>query len=105
MSSINKYSLRGYFDESISNGSVWSGKSIFTKRRFKDNFQVVSTDFDTYAILYTCTNKKNYDKEVITVVSRISPALGELPEGFEDKVRSEFERLFSGDSEIGDKFL
>jgi hypothetical protein len=35
-----------------------------------------------------------YDKEVITVLGRISPGLGNLPIDFEDRVRSEFERIF-----------
>lgn len=35
-----------------------------------------------------------YDNEVITVLSRVSPALEMLPENFEDKIRSEFERIF-----------
>lgn len=85
----------GYFDRGTSNGSLYRGTMLKPMKKFKDNFQVVSTDYDTYAIIYTCTARTAmYDKEVITVLSRISPALGLLPEDFENKVRSEFERVF-----------
>lgn len=50
---IAKY--RGYFDKGTSNGSMWVGATLKPLKRFEDNFQVVSTDYFNYAIVYTCT--------------------------------------------------
>lgn len=73
-------------------------------KKYDGNFQVVSTDYDTYAIIYICTPQTAlYDKEVITILSRISPSLGLLPQDFEDNVKNEFQRIFG--KEQKDKFL
>lgn len=91
----NTKHYRGYFDKGTSTGSMWVGSVLKPLKKYQGNFQVVSTDYDTYAIVYTCTPQTAmFDKEVIMVLARISPAIGDLPVDFEDKVRGEFDRIF-----------
>jgi hypothetical protein len=59
-----------------------------------DNFSVVSTDYENYAIVYRCTYKSvMYNKDIITILLR-DPDLSKLQSGTEDKIRSEFARIF-----------
>ena len=76
----NHQEFKGYFDKGSSNGSLWIGATLKPLKKFVDNFQVVSTDYDNYAILYTCTFKTAmYDHDSITVLSRNSPSIEEIP--------------------------
>lgn len=93
----NLQSFKGYFDKGTSNGSLWIGATMKPLKKFEDNFQVVSTDYDNYAILYTCTFKTAmYDHDSITVLTRNSPSIEEIPEDVMDKIKSEFNRIFGG---------
>ena len=66
---IKKY--RGYFDKGTSNGSLWIGATLKPLRKFEDNFQVVSTDYYNYAIVYTCTfQTAMFNQDAITVLVR-----------------------------------
>jgi hypothetical protein len=66
---LKKYRI--YFDKGTSNGSLWVGATMMPLKKFKDNFQVVSTDYDQYAILYTCTYRTvMYNRDAITVLVR-----------------------------------
>ena len=46
---------RGYFDKGTSTGSLWTGATLKPLKKFEGNFQVVSTDYYNYAIVYLCT--------------------------------------------------
>jgi len=62
---------------------------------FKGNYQIVATDYDTYAITYQCTSQTvMYDRDDIIVLTRESPGYGAITEETEQKIRSEFNRLF-----------
>ena len=51
----NTRKYKGFFNKGKSGGSVWVGATLNPLKKFLMNFQVVSTDYDTYAILYNCT--------------------------------------------------
>jgi len=44
VNNLKKY--KGYFDKETSNGSLWIGPTLKPLKRFVNNFQVVSTDYD-----------------------------------------------------------
>jgi len=96
----NLQNYRGFFDKGTSNGALWVGQgSLKPLKKFENNFQVVSTDYDQYAILYTCTYKTSmYNKDSITVLTRQSPAVEEISPELMETIRSEWERIF-GDPE------
>lgn len=63
-------------------------------RKYRDNFRVLSTDYENYAILYQCTPRTAlYNKDIITILVR-DPDLSRLQSGTEDTIRREFQRLF-----------
>lgn len=95
---LRKY--KGYFDKGSSNGSLWVGATLRPLRKFQNNFQVVSTDYDSYAILYYCTYETAmYNKDLIIVLTRQSPAFEHLDPELITKIRSEFERIFGEEEE------
>lgn len=107
----NLSKFRGYFDKDSSNGSLWKGATLKPLKKFENNFQVVSTDYDQYAILYTCTHlTAMYDKDSITVLVRQAPGVEEPSEELMETIRSEFDRIFGdpkakkeGEEESGDE--
>ena len=66
----------GYLDKDTSNGSVWVGVTLQPMQKFKDNFQIVSTDYENYAIVYTCTFMTTmYNNDDIVVLLEILMSL------------------------------
>ncbi len=45
-------SYRGFFEKGTNHGSLWLGNLLNPLPKFLDNFNVVSTDYEKYAILY-----------------------------------------------------
>lgn len=43
---------RGYFDKDTSNGSLWGGSAMKPLQRYHFYYQVLSTDYENYAIVY-----------------------------------------------------
>lgn len=87
--------FKGYFDKGSSNGSLWVGATLKPLKKFEDNFQVVSTDYDQYAILYTCSAKTAmYNRDHITVMVRQSPAVEPVSPELMQTIRDEWERIF-----------
>ena len=48
----NERKYRGLFEGSSSRGSLWVGVTAKPLKKYMDNFKVVSTDYENYAILY-----------------------------------------------------
>ena len=70
-------------------GSIWVGITLLPMQKFKDNFMILSSDYDTYAILTTCTPKTvMYDQDEITILVRQKPQF--VGKELEEKVREEF---------------
>ena len=91
----NIRNYRGYFEENTSSGSLWIGSTLRPLSKFEDNFQVVSTDYHNYAILYSCTYRTAmYDKDLITILVRNPPGQEKVSDEIEQKVRDEFVRIF-----------
>jgi len=87
--------MRGYFDKGTSKGSLWQGATLKPLKKFEDNFQVVSTDYDSYAILYSCSFQTvMYNKDAITIMVREAPGVEEPSEETMDTIRKEFDRIF-----------
>ena len=56
---------------------------------------MVSTDYENYAITYTCTPKTvMYERDDINVYTRESPGFGMISPEVEQKIRDEFARIF-----------
>jgi hypothetical protein len=90
----NERRYSGSFDKGISLGQTWVGSTIQPLPKYYKNFAVVSTDYENYAILYQCTYRTvMYNKDVITVITR-QPDFSQLESGTDEKIRSEFERIF-----------
>lgn len=93
----NLRQFRGYFDKGKSNGSMWVGATLKPLKKFENNFQVVSTDYDNYAILYTCTHLTTmYNRDSITVLVRQAPGIEEPSEELLNTIRDEFNKHFGG---------
>lgn len=64
-----------------------------------DNFMVLSTDYENYAIIYQCLSKSvMYNRDIITILVR-DPDMSKLQSGTEEKIRQEFDRLFGNSNE------
>ena len=75
-------------------GQTWLGATVQPLPKYYRNFAVVSTDYENYAILYQCTQRTvMYNKDMITVISR-QPNFSQLESGTEEKIKSEFNRIF-----------
>lgn len=97
---LKKY--RGYFDKGTSNASLWVGASLKPLKKFEDNFQVVSTDYYNYAIVYECTFLTSmYNQDHISILVRQAPGVEEIPEEVMTTIRSEFDRIFGSGLEHG----
>ena len=97
----NLQHFMGYLDKGTSNGSLWVGVTLQPMKKFKDNFQILSTDYENYAILYTCTFLTTmYNQDDITILVRNSPAFEKLDIQIEEKVREEFDRLFGDQNQV-----
>jgi len=94
--------MRGYFDKGTSKGSLWQGATLKPLKKFEDNFQVVSTDYDSYAILYSCSFQTvMYNKDAITIMVREAPGVEEPSEETMDTIRKEFDRIFGDQKKAG----
>lgn len=94
----NLQRFNGYLDKGTSNGAIWVGVTIQPMKKFKDNFQILSTDYENYAILYTCTSRTAmYNQDDITILARNSPAFQAIDPEILNTIKSEFERLFGVD--------
>lgn len=81
--------MRGYLNKDSNLGSIWVGITLLPMQKFKDNFMILSTDYDTYAIITTCTPKTvMYDQDEITILVRDKPE--NVGKELEEKVREEF---------------
>jgi len=90
---LKKYN--GYFLRGTSSGSIWVGATLRPLKRFENNFQVVSTDYYNYAIVYQCTfETAMYNQDNITILTRQSPALEPIDDKVMEEIRSEFDRIF-----------
>ena len=86
----------GYLDKDTSNGSLWTGVTLRPMKYFKDNFQILSTDYENYAIVYTCTFKTAmYNRDDFTVLVR---NLEDKPELLET-IKEEFLKLFENQTD------
>jgi hypothetical protein len=86
---ITKY--MGYLDRGTSNGSIYTGVTLRPMKFFKDNFQILATDYENYAIVYTCTFKTAmYNRDDFTVLVR---NLEDKPEILET-IKEEFLKIF-----------
>jgi len=96
----NERRYKGYFSEGSCGGSTWVGITRFPMKKFIDNFRIVSTDYENYAIIYQCTYKTvMYNKDIITVLLR-DPDFSKLQSGTEKKIRDEFDRLFGNQTQL-----
>lgn len=76
-----------------SRGSVWGGPTLKPMAKQKDNYIVLATDYENYAITYQCTEKSvMYNQDIITVLFR-DPNLKMLQSGTLEKVKEDFYRL------------
>ena len=93
--SDNERRLRGLMQNGIGVGSTWIGAiSVKPLKKFRNNFVVVSTDYDNYLMLYQCTYRTvMYNRDIITILVR-DPDLSKLKPGTLEKIKSEFERIF-----------
>lgn len=92
----NSSQKRLLFNKGVSTGSIYNGVTAYPMRKFRNNFAVVSTDYENYAILYECTYKTAmYNKDMITILTR-DPNLSVLESGTEQLIRDEFNRIFGG---------
>ena len=90
----NERQYRGIFYEKQSKGALWVGVTQLPMKKSFDNFSIVSTDYENYAIAYQCTYKSvMYNKDIITILLR-DPDLSKMQSGTEDEIRSEFARIF-----------
>ena len=63
-------------------------------KKFLNNFIVLSTDYENYAIVYQCTYKTvMYNKDIVTILLR-DPEFTKLQSNTMDTIKSEFARLF-----------
>jgi replication fork clamp-binding protein CrfC len=89
----NVQKFRGYLKNGTNFGSLWIGATLLPLKKFRDNFTILSTDYDSFAIVTTCTPKTvMYDTDEITILIRQQPQYAE--EEIEQKVRQEFKKLF-----------
>ena len=87
------------FSYGKSTGSVWGGVTHFPLRLQLNNFQVLSTDYENYAIVYECMEKSVlYNRDIIFILLR-DPELDKLQSGTLDHILDEFKRFFSGPQE------
>lgn len=77
---------------------MWVGATLKPLKKFENNFQVVSTDYDNYAILYTCTHKTSmYNRDSITIMVREAPGVEEPSEELINTIKDEFNKIFGGE--------
>lgn len=87
----NVAKFMGYLDKTTSNGSLYTGVTLRPMKFFKDNFQILSIDYENYAIVYTCTYKTAmYNRDDFTILVR---NLEDAPQILET-VKEEFQKLF-----------
>lgn len=90
----NERKLRGLMEKSLGVGSVWLGATIKPLKKFKNNFVIVSTDYENYMIIYQCTYRTvMYNRDIITVMTR-DPDLNRLKPELLQHIKSEFQRIF-----------
>lgn len=79
---------KAYFNKGTSSGSQWIGVTVNPMKMYEGNYQVVATDYDTYAITYQCTSQTvMYDRDDIIIYTRESPGYGRISEETEQKIR------------------
>ena len=92
----NLQKMKGFLKKDSNQGSIWVGATLKPLNKFLDNFMVLSTDYNSYAIVTTCTHKSvMYDEDEITVLVRQRPEF--LEEEVEQKIQQELNKIF-GDS-------
>lgn len=90
----NERKYRGLFYYGQSKGSLWVGVTQHPLKKMFDNFMVLSTDYENYAIIYQCVSKSvMYNKDIVNILVR-DPDLSKLQSGTEEKIKQEFKRLF-----------
>jgi hypothetical protein len=66
-----------------------------------NDFWVLSTDYETYAILYSCTSQTAmYNQDYIMILTKESPGYGKIDTATEQIIKSEFERIFGSKEAI-----
>lgn len=90
----NERQFNGLFSYGKSTGALWTGVTHYPLRAHLNNFQVLSTDYENYAIVYECMEKSIlFNRDIIHVLVR-DPDLSKLESGTEERVLEEFGRLF-----------
>lgn len=90
----------GYLDKGTNNGALYNGVTLTPMKLFKDNFQILSTDYENYAIVYTCTYKTTmYNRDDITILVR---DLADMPELLET-IQQEFDKIFGGQEQLDEE--
>lgn len=96
----NERRYRGLMNLTTSRASVWIGTTLKPISKHKDNYIVLATDYENYAITYQCThNSVLYNKDIVTVLLR-DPDLSLLQTGTMQKVKDEFDRLLGNGIDI-----
>lgn len=91
----NVRQYNGRFVKGISRGSVWVGPVWEPLKSMDNNFWVLSTDYETYAIIYSCTSQTvMYNQDHIKILTKESPGYGKIDSATEQMIRSEFKRIF-----------
>jgi hypothetical protein len=89
----NLQKMKGYLNKDSNQGSLWVGATLKPLKKFENNFMVLSTDYNTFAIVTTCTPKSvMYDQDEITILVRQNPQF--LEQEFEEKIKTEYKRIF-----------
>ena len=90
----NERKYRGLFNKDSPQGSLWIGVTQNPMKKYLNNYQVLSTDYENYAIVYQCTFKTvMYNKDIVTILMR-DPDFSKLQSDTLDTIKSEFVRLF-----------
>lgn len=66
--------MKGYLNKDSNLGSLWVGATLKPLKKFENNFMILATDYNTFAIVNTCTDKSvMYDQDEITILVRQNP--------------------------------
>jgi hypothetical protein len=97
----NVRQYNGRFPKGLSRGSLWVGPVLEPLKIMDNNFWVLSTDYETYAITYSCTSQTvMWNQDHVTIYTKESPGFGIIDRATEEIIRSEFNRIFGTNEAI-----